>query len=219
MRRTLAMVLLLLAAAGCERSQAPAQAPLDAQLEPVVPNPHGDMRPLPDPEQQQGRVGRSPRRLTADQLGRSIEVAVGRPWTQLRDLAPSLGKPDYASSTSEATEPNLVFAKFLEDGAREVCLAQAAAEIRLTDPGQRVLSRAIPGAVGDLTRLTPAQVNALLEELSLRFWGAPLEGAELARWADFFTRAAAIAESKRKRDQAFAALCMALLTDERFFTY
>lgn len=219
MRRTLALVLLVLAAAGCERGQAPASAPVDAQLEPVVPNPHGDMRPLPDPEQQQGRVGRSPRRLTADQLGRSIELAVGRPWTQLNSLAASLGKPDYASSTSEATEPNLVFAKFLEDGAREVCMAQASAELRLADPEQRVLSRAIPGTVGDLTKLTPAQVAALLEELSLRFWGAPLQGEELARWADFFTRAAAVAESKRKRDQAFAALCMALLTDERFFTY
>jgi hypothetical protein len=219
MRRTLALVLLVLAAAGCERGQTQAPAPVDAQLDPVVPNPHGDMRPLPDPEQQEGRVGRSPRRITADQLGRSIEVAVGRPWTQLRDLAASLGKPDYASSTSEATEPNLVFAKFLEDGAREVCLAQATAEIRLTDPQQRVLSRTIPGTVGDLTRLTPAQVNALLEEQSLRFWGTPLQGEELARWAGFFNRAATVAESKRKREQAFAALCIALLTDERFFTY
>jgi len=54
---------------------------------------------------------------------------VGRPWASLDSLAPSLGRADYAAINSENIEPNLVFAKFLEDGAREVCMAQAAAEL------------------------------------------------------------------------------------------
>ncbi len=72
-----------------------------------------------------------------------------------------------------------MFAKFLEDGAREVCLAQAAAELALADPNARVLSRTVPtlaGTAGNLTTLTDAQVTESLVYLSTRFWGAPLSG-------------------------------------------
>lgn len=219
MRRLVALALLALAPA-CNRSQeaTPPPAPLEGQLEPVA-NPHGDMTPLPDPELQGGRVGRAPRRITVAQLDASIETVVGRPWRELDDLAQSMGRADYALIVSENTEPNLVFAKFLEDGARRVCVEQALAELPLADPSARVLSRTLPGAVGNLTQLTDAQVRELLVYLSTRFWGAPLEGEELTRWTAFFTKAAARSETLRKRDQAFAAVCIALLTDTRFFTY
>ncbi|HEX8823089.1 MAG TPA: hypothetical protein VF794_24385 [Archangium sp.] len=215
MRRLLILALLALGAAACEKT--PATPPTgDGLLEPVA-NPHGDPMPLPDLEQQ-GRVGRSPRRITANQLGRSIEVAVGRSWTQLEGRATSMGRADYALVNIESTEPNLVFAKFLEDGAREVCLGQASDEVKLLVP--RVLTRTLPGAtVGDLRKLTDAQVRELLVYLSTRFWGAPLEGEELTRWAGFFTQAATRAESIQKRDQALAAVCIALMTDSRFLTY
>jgi hypothetical protein len=218
MRRLLLLALVALGAAACEKT--PSTPPsVDGQLEPVA-NPHGDPMPLPDPELQDGRVGRAPRRITVNQLARSIEVAVGRPWTQLDSLAPSLGRADYALVNVESTEPNLVFAKFLEDGAREVCMTQATAEVKLTDPAARVLSRTLPaGAVGDLRKLTDAQVRELLVYQSTRFWGSPLEGEELTRWAGFFTKAATRAETIAKRDQALAAVCIALMTDSRFLTY
>jgi hypothetical protein len=221
MRRLLLFALLALGATACEQQKTPVKPPpLDGQLEPVQ-NPHGDMTtpPLPDPELQDGRVGRAPRRITVNQLARSVEVAVGRPWTGLEALAPSLGRADYALVNMESTEPNLVFAKFLEDGAREVCIAQATAELTQADPAVRVLSRTIPGALGDLTKLTDAQVRELLVYQSTRFWGAPLEGDELTRWAGFFTKAATRAETIKKRDQALAAVCIALMTDSRFLTY
>ncbi len=218
MRRLLMLALVALGTAACEKTPA-TPPPVDGQLEPVA-NPHGDMTPLPDPELQDGRVGRAPRRITVNQLARSIEVAVGRPWTQLDSLAPSLGRADYALVNVESTEPNLVFAKFLEDGAREVCITQASAEVKLTDPAARVLSRTLPsGAVADLRKLTDAQVRELLVYLSTRFWGSPLEGEELTRWVGFFTQAAARAETIAKRDQALAAVCIALMTDSRFLTY
>lgn len=218
MRRLLALALLALAPA-CNRTQEkPAPATVDGQLEPVA-NPHGDMTQLPDPELQAGRVGRAPRRITVAQLGASIETAVGRPWTGLDSVATSLGRADFALIVSENTEPNLVFAKFLEDGARDVCMKQATAEIALADPTARVLSRTLPGAVGNLTQLSDAQVRELLVYLSTRFWGAPLAGDELTKWAGFFTQASARAETLKKRDQAFAAVCIALLTDPRFLTY
>ena len=221
MRRLLMLALVVLGATACEKT--PLQG--DGLLEPV-PNPHGDMRPLPDPELQDGRVGRSPRRITVDQLGNSIQVALGQRWSDLDALAPSLGRADYALVTQENTEANLVFAKFLEDGAREMCLAQADAEVKLVTPSARVLSRTLPaGAVGDLRKLTDAQVRELLVYLSTRFWGSPLEGEELTRWAGFFTQAAARAEvmpatdRSRARGQALATVCIALMTDSRFLTY
>jgi hypothetical protein len=92
--------------------------------------------------------------------------------------------------------------------------------VKLTTPAERVLSRTLPaGAVGDLRKLSEAQVSELLVYLSTRFWGSPLEGEELTRWAGFFTQAAARAETIQKRDQALAAVCIALMTDSRFLTY
>jgi hypothetical protein len=222
MRRLVALALIALMPACTSKSEEQAlPPPMDGQLEPI-PNPHGTVQPLPDPEMQAGSVGRAPRRITVAQLKTSIETTVGRPWTGLEALAPSLGRADFANVVSENTEPNLVFAKFLEDGAREVCLAQALAELTIADPNARVLSRTVPtlaGTAGTLTQLSDAQVSELLVYLSTRFWGAPLSGDELPKWKSFFTQAASRAEAIRKRDQAFAVMCIAMMTDSRFLTY
>lgn len=219
MRRLVALALIApMLACSSKSEEKPLPPPVEGQLEPI-PNPHGTVTPLPDPEMQAGSVGRAPRRITVAQLKTSIETAVGRPWTGLEALAPSLGRADFANVSTENTEPNLVFAKFLEDGAREVCLAQALAELPITDPNARVLSRTVPGTIGNLTQLNDAQVSELLVYLSTRFWGAPLSGDELTKWKSFFTQAAARAEAIRKRDQAFAAMCIAMMTDSRFLTY
>lgn len=98
-------------------------------------------------------------------------------------------------------------------------MAQATAEKSLAAPEARVLSRTIPGPLGDLRKLSDAQVRELLGYLSIRFWGSPLQGDELTRWSDFFKKAAARAEAVNGRDQALAAVCIALMTDSRFLTY
>ncbi|MHA7628084.1 hypothetical protein [Corallococcus sp. M7] len=223
MRRLLLTALLALAT-GCTQGSVDVPAkpvPLDAQLDPV-PNPHGNtdqIDPLPDPEAQGGSVGRAPRRLTVAQLKESIRIAVGMEWDELESRAQSLGRADYALITSENTEPNLVFARFLDDGARKVCIAQAQKDIAQTDVSLRTLGRTLPTPMSDLTKLTDAQVNETLVYLSTRFWGAPLAGEELTRYATFFRKAAARAETLKKRDQALAVVCIAMLTDSRFITY
>ncbi|MBZ4397792.1 hypothetical protein OWM54_15435 [Myxococcus sp. MISCRS1] len=225
MRRWLLTAALLALSAGCTKSPDEKSGPTeDGTLEPIA-NPHqpGDFDPLPDPEAQGGSVGRAPRRLTVAQLDAAILEAVGRRWVNGGDgidaRASSLGRADYALVNSENTEPNLVFAKFLEDGARFVCIGQANDELKLADASKRTLSRTLPDVWGDLRKLTDAQVREFLVYNSLRFWGAPLEGEELDKWATFFTQAAARAETAKRRSDVLAVMCIAMLTDTRFITY
>jgi hypothetical protein len=202
--------LLLLA---CESKEPPVEAPKPASLEPI-PSDHPSLDPLPDPELQGGHVGRAPRRITAAQLGTSIEVATGRKWSQLDNLAASLGQADFALVNAEATETNLVFAKFLEDGAREVCLGAADADLKQADLTLRVLSPKIAAEPA-----SEADVKSNLVYLSTRFWGDPLREPELGTWSAGFARIAARAKEAKKPREAWGAICIAMITDPRFLTY
>jgi hypothetical protein len=214
MRRWICASVLLIA---CESKDAPAESAKPATLEPI-PASHPSLDPLPDPELQGGHVGRAPRRITAAQLGASIEVTTGRKWSQLDNLSASLGRADYALVNAEATETNLVFAKFLEDGAREVCLGAADADLKQTDLSKRVLSPSIP-ADADLAAITDAQAKQNLVYLSTRFWGDPLLEPELTQWSDSFKGIATRAKAAKKPREAWAAICIAMITDPRFLTY
>ncbi len=204
---------LLAAAAACSKVKEQ-----EATLEQVSPG-HPPLTPLVDPDLQGGHVGRAPRRLTVAQLDSSITTAVGRRWTGIDAVAATLGKPDFAMTVTEATDPNLVFAKFLEDGAREVCVAQAAADIAAATAANRILARDLPDNITNLTTLTQAQIKQNLTYLSLRFWGEPLQGTELDAWAALFTQLSARAQAISRRDQALSATCIALITDPRFMSY
>lgn len=207
-------------AAACNKGDDATQT---ATLKPVpAPASHAQMQPtaLPDPEAegQMGTVGRAPRRLTVAQLRQSIVVATGREWAGLNTVANSLGRADYALVNAEGTEANLVFAKFLEDGARDVCRNTATADSRVMNPAERVLSREIPNGA-NLGTIDDATAQKNLVYLSTRFWGQPLAGAELSQWTQTFKAMGARAQMVNKRDDALAAICVALMTDARFVTY
>ena len=207
----------VLALGACEKKAAEPK-PTPAELVPV-PEGHPAIDPLPDPDLSGGHVGRAPRRITVAQLKSSIQVTTGRQWSQIDRLAASLGQADYALVNAEATEPNLVFAKFLEDGAREVCLSAAQADLDQPASDKRVLSPSIPSGVTDLTKISDADLSANLTYLSTRFWGQPLSETELATWSASFKKIAAAAEKAKKKKEAWAAICIALMTDPRFTTY
>ena len=179
---------------------------------------HEEGTRMPDPERQGGHVGRAPRRLTVAQLQQTIQIATGQVWAELDSKAASLGQADFAVVTQESAEPNLVFAKFLEEGARQLCRSAAAADLAAPTGTARVLyyQSQLPA---NWTQLSATEVNANLVYLSTRFWGAPLSGEELASWANLFRGVSARAESAGKRVQALEAMCLALMTDSRFFTY
>ena len=216
-QRACAVIALSLAAIGCN-GPAATPKPEIAEVTPI-PNGHPQIEPLPDPELSDGHVGRAPRRITVAQLKASIQVTTGRQWSQIDKLAASLGRADYALVNAEALEPNLVFAKFMEDGAREVCLATAQADLAEADPSLRVLSRDVPGDLKDLRQLSAQTRKDNLVYLSTRFWGQPLAGAELDKWNDSFAKFAERAEVAKKRREAWGALCIAFMTDPRFVTY
>lgn len=210
-------LLGLLLSVGCTQDKAePKRTP--AELLPV-PDGHPAIDPLPDPDLSGGHVGRAPRRITVAQLKNSIQITTGRQWSQIDRLAASLGQADYALVNAEATEANLVFAKFLEDGAREVCLSAAQADLDQTAADKRVLSPQVPNEVKDLTKISDDSLSENLIYLSTRFWGQPLSESELSTWADSFKRIAAAAEKAKKKREAWAAICIALMTDPRFTTY
>jgi len=220
MRRAL---LMLLAAVSCSKPPAPPDQSGD--LTPVDLANHPPITKLPDPDLQGGHVGRAPRRITVAQLKASILITTGRQWSQIDNLAASLGKADYALVNAEAVEPNLVFAKFLEDGAREVCIGAAATDLGRPVAADRVLSPLV-GTATDLTTLADDDVKKNLVYLSTRFWGQPLGGAELDTWLATFKKLAAATKTAvppatvpAPRQQAWGGVCIALMTDPRFFTY
>ena len=216
--RTLLLAALVLAS--CAKTPAPAQ---DGQLTPVDMSNHPPITALPDPELQGGHVGRAPRRITVAQLKQSILITTGRQWSQIDNLAPSLGQADFANVSSESIEPNLVFAKFVEDGAREVCLQVAQDDLGRPVATDRILSPEVPANVTDFTTLTDDVIGKNLVYLSTRFWGQPLGGAELTGWTETFkgvaTRAKAIGATTAARRQVWGAMCVGMMTDPRFITY
>ncbi len=209
------LAVLILVAVGCNNSEPSGTLkPLPAPDDPA----HSTM--LPDPERQGGHVGRAPRRITVAQLKASIETTTGRPWASLESRAASLGRADYALVNAEGTETNLVFAKFLEDGARDVCSATAAADLRATRAADRILARELPDSiVTNIAGPDDAAVRANLIYLTMRFWGEAVAGADLDEWTGMWKAMATRAQTINKKDQALTAICVALMTDPRFITY
>lgn len=217
------LALLTLSVTACTKSKPVEQA---ANLNLVDLSNHPPLTPIPDPDMQEGHVGRAPRRITVEQLKTSILITTGRQWSKIDTLAASMGQADYAIINAEATVPNMVFTKFLEDGAREVCLAAALTDLGKTNAEERILSPLVSPSITDLTALAESEVRANLSYLSTRFWGQALAGLELDRWTIAFRALAHATQvppsstaAAAPKQQAWGGICVALMTDPRFFSY
>ncbi len=191
---------------------------MEGTLETVDMGHHPPTVKLADPEQNQGHIGRKPRRISVAQLRESILTTTGRQWSQINALAATLGQADYALTVSESTEVNLVFAKFLEDGAREVCLATASADLNKPAP-DRVLFPDVTITNRDFTMMSDDAIKANLSYLAIRFWGQAFSDAERDSWAGTFKTVAARAKTINRPEQAWGSMCIAFMTDPRFATY
>jgi hypothetical protein len=179
------------------------------------------------------RVGRAPRRLSVDQLRASLLAATGFTWVasrrvsdsdaesgfrklpdadMLEALAPTLGRADYATTTSDSVDPAVTFSKLAGDAARAACRASIQADLA-TNGERRILHDVKPR---DTLASQEAAVRANLSYLALRFWGRTIapRDPELAALLTLFDRA-----SVARPEEGWRAVCIAMATDPQFLTY
>lgn len=174
---------------------------------------------------------RARRRMDIDQLDSSIRAVTGgigwdRGSAEAREsnfdrYADTLGVPDFINSSAEDRSASLLFAKFLDDAARDVCR-------RLADR-EGGSGAAIDGepqgifAPVDVNDAAPPQddVDAALSSLLLRFHGRRVEpsAGALVPWRELHARMAATAVATETPRRAWEGVCVALLTHPDFYTY
>jgi hypothetical protein len=167
---------------------------------------------------------RARRRMDIAQLDASLRRVTGGPdgtdgigWdvgttNQFVRFDDTLGVPDFINSTVEDRAVSLIFQKFLDDAARNVCR-------RLVDreAGDAAKGTFAPVDV-DAAEPAAADVDAALVSLLLRFHGRRLTATDrtLAPWRELHTAAAAGTETPKR---AWEAVCVALIDHPDFFTY
>ncbi len=83
----------------------------------------------------------------------------------------ALGRPDYRVTTDENPTSSALYLKLVGDAARDLCMQMAKNDLKRFDPASRTL---FPKAAVDGTA-TPADVDANLSYLALRFLGLKLD--------------------------------------------
>lgn len=160
--------------------------------------------------------GRRVRRLSADQLFASLEVATGQRWSDAETFAGSLGRADYVEVTEEGRELNVTFDKLASDAARATCRDAMNNERDGSAPG--VLLR--HATLED--RAEPA-LRANLRYLLLRFFGARVSDDADPRLDPFLPILTTSASGEAITDDSMArrweAVCVALATHPDFLTY
>jgi hypothetical protein len=203
-----ALVSIALAGAGCnatgsktaEQPKPRVKPDVTAMMEPSTPDGHPDLAPL-------AIASRGTRRLSVDQLSRSIDVIGQLPIGTVKlpdSLALALGRPDYLHVTDETLEPSPLFMKFMMDLAGSVCT-----NLSDYDPMR-------PEAQRVLTRYADEEQN--LRYMLVRFTG--LEGARADAYVPRLkTARAAGAQSARGEKGGWEAVCIALITSPEFLVY
>jgi hypothetical protein len=184
--------------------------------EPVVITPTGPTDVLP-------AASSARHRMDIDQLDASILAATGGlTWTdangddQFIELASTLGKPDYIENTVEDTTPSLLFQKFLDDAARNVCDALVDRDVGATVAEDRVLTRWVDPAA--TLSSAPDAVDEQMRYLLLRFLGQKVDpgATQLQPWLDLFDGTATSAGDPMA---GWRTVCVGLITHPDFYSY
>jgi hypothetical protein len=227
-------VSLSLLALGCSGDTGPAPigggsvTVIEKEDPPVIDHPPIDLPP----------ESRSTKRLTIDMLANSLPVVAGKntdgediTWKvkafgQLYEaldqkvLGGTLGKPDYVSTTMEYTDPSMLYLKFMDDMARDVCMQMTIADQARTDAEDRVL---VPlstlDKVGD-----EASIYANLRYLKLRFHGVKVADDDTESIALLKTLFDTVAETtsgdtEARAREAWRTVCVGLFLSPEFHVY
>lgn len=202
--RSLASTLAVLLVACSKQSAAPVEPPplpllVRATASPSMPDGHPALHAL--------AIGsRGPRRMSVDQLERSLDQLADLPPGTVKlpaDLAVTLGRPDYQRVTEEQLEPTPLFMKFMLDLGAIYCSNLAAFE------PQR------PAEQKFFTRF--ATVGENVRYLVLRFTGIEGSGADA-----YATRLEAAYEQGSQAAAPLAGyqtVCVSLFTAPEFLLY
>ena len=190
------------------------------------PTEEGEYTPVgPVDVTEDSQMGRDFRRMDIDQLSASIERVTGHRWVRedgrgetidrFEELAPTLGVPDYIEVVADALEPSLLFQKFLNDAALDVCPALVADDLGRAD-GQRWL---MPQTGVNTTWTSDASaIETTVQDAVLRFHGKALapESEAFAEWVFLIRSLEQISDSPTAR---WEAVCTALITHPDFYLY
>ena len=200
--------LSLISLFGCPAKDGPIQpverekTPADVTELPSMPVDHPDIASL-------GVLSRGPRRMSVEQLERSLEVIIGgavQPgsFNLDRTLALTLGEPDYLTVTDESLEPTPLYMKFMMDLGAYTCQA-----IRDYDPQRPVEDRV-------LTRYADKDQN--IRHILLRFTG--IEGSDADEYVVRLSRVYDAGRSGPMGDASgWEAVCIAVFTSPEFLLY
>lgn len=183
------------------------------------------------------RESATPRRLSTDQWRASFPVLFGNntkgkpiTWNNGNNVAldnpgisRALGEPDYINTTTEALEPSLMYTKFTNDAARNICEQAVEADVDRTDVATRVLLRKV--SFTDTLQNNPEAVNDNLRYLKLRFHGTYIASADVTQLAplrDLFSASYAGSPEttpEAKARDAWLAVCVGLVVSPEFHVY
>ena len=161
--------------------------------------------------------------MDLDQLDLAIYTATGQRWMSNEDgsgnrmfeaLSLTLGKPDFLQSTQEDLNPTLLFSKFLDDAARDVCIRAVASESAADSTDRKVLAKVNM----DEPLTDRAAVDANLAHLLLSFHGVEAQAGDTRvnnwRW---------LLENTEVTSDApltpWVNVCAALITHPDFYSF
>ena len=165
----------------------------------------------------QPRDGKAARRLTVAQLRASIPALFGGlTWTNnnrptgtvmFNSLSRTLGEADYLGQTEENREPNPIFFKFMDDMAGQVCTNAVAADTARTVASERVVK---PFA---------EDPDRNLRFLRLKLHGIHVPAGSTEGLTELRKLYDDVLADTRSADQAWSAVCVAMLTAPGFMAY
>lgn len=219
-------LLSLLLLSGCTPEPPPGVA-----LTPV-----GDGLPVDHPPVDMPAISGETRRMTVDQLQATLPILAGNDlsgkpiqWTvQVRTglvdalsdlgLGKTLGRPDYVAVTDEPAQPSTLYAKFMDDMARDVCPKILTADYGRPDPTTRTL---LPLTALDNVQ-DAASLHANMRYLVLKFFGEKVSDdasvADLKALFDSTVSEAEGSDATRAR-VGWNAVCVALFLSPALHIY
>lgn len=200
--------------------------------------PAGSAMPVDHPALEAPIISAGARRLSVEQLRRSLPVvmgndAQGNPITWkvangkngLDDNADTLGEADYINTTEDNLEPAPLYLKFVDDAARDVCTRALAADAGRSDPASRVILRHVEET--DTVQSAASKIDQNLRYLKLRFHGVKIADTDTTTIAPLRTlfdqavtkAAAGGTPSADDVSTGWHLICVALLTAPEFHIY